>query len=96
MPGYAVKLDQSTLTRLRSMPEVDYIEPNQVVWTTGVQSNPGNWGLDRISHRDLPLTRKYEYSDKAGEGVDVSIFWLSVLIDLLLGLCRRHGYQYCA
>jgi hypothetical protein len=74
MPGYAAVLDKATLARLRVMPEVDFIENNQVVWASEVQREPLNWGLDRISHRDLPLSRNYTYSDKAGEGVDVRVY----------------------
>ena len=69
--GYAAQLNQKTLGRLRLMPDVDYIEANQVVYTTGVQKFPPSWGLDRIDQRTLPLSGSYSYNRLAGSGVDV-------------------------
>lgn len=71
--GYAAVLDHQTVEHLRHMPGVDMIEANQKMYTTEVQRNPKNWGLDRISQRQLPLTGQYPYPDHAGEGVDVYV-----------------------
>ena len=69
--GYAARLNQKTLDRLRLMPDVDYVEANQVVFATGFQKFPRSWGLDRIDQRDLPLSYSYSYDQIAGAGVSV-------------------------
>jgi cerevisin len=71
--GYAARLDDETVDRIREMPEVDFIEANQMVWTMDHQQNPANWGLDRICRRDLPLGDDFIYPPGAGEGVDVYV-----------------------
>jgi cerevisin len=71
--GYAAVLDHKTVERLRVMPGVDMIEVNQLMNATEVQQSPKNWGLDRISQRQLPLSGQYPYPDHAGEGVDVYV-----------------------
>lgn len=78
--GYAAVLSSEMVEELRQNPDVDFIEANQVVNISNVQKAPLNWGLDRISTRDLPLKKQYVYSEKAGEGVDVYIVDTGVLI----------------
>eukprot|EP00158_Paraphelidium_tribonemae_P005502 Partr_v1_DN27375_c3_g1_i2_m45995 putative Serine protease len=76
--GYAAKFNQELLQEVRQMAEVEFIEANAVVSihsTDGeprTQKNPANWGLDRISHRKLPLAKEYLYSE-VGSGVDVYV-----------------------
>lgn len=79
--GYAARLDENQLERIQSFSDVEMIEANQVVHTTDFQEDPQNWGLDRISHRDLPLHYEYLYNEKAGEGVDVYVIDTGVNID---------------
>lgn len=71
--GYAAKLEHDVLARLRAMKDVDYVEANQVVRISDVQKNPPNWGLDRITLRDLPLSGEYPHPSHAGTGVDVYV-----------------------
>ena len=82
--GYFAVLSEDDIDRLRLMPEVDFIEQNQWFQLDGasvVQKNPPSWGLDRISHRDLPLNQTYVYPGSAGKGVDVYVIDSGVRID---------------
>ncbi|EPQ55329.1 hypothetical protein GLOTRDRAFT_93802 [Gloeophyllum trabeum ATCC 11539] len=80
--GYAGRFTEATLDAIRSMPEVDYVEKDQVVKTMEVATESlktqkaAPWGLARVSHRNklnLATFRKYEYDPQGGEGVDVYI-----------------------
>jgi len=73
--GYAGKFTEQTLERIRTQPEVAYVEKDQLVWTQETQKN-APWGLARISHRErlgFGTFTKYEYAASGGEGVDVYV-----------------------
>ncbi|KAI0001035.1 peptidase S8/S53 domain-containing protein [Russula vinacea] len=73
--GYAGKFTDRVLQRIREMPEVDYVERDQIVKTQAVQRS-APWGLARISHRpklSFGTFTKYEYSSDGGHGVDVYV-----------------------
>ncbi|MBB3090245.1 S8 family peptidase [Nocardioides albus] len=69
--GFSATLDADALDALRNDPDVDYVEANQVVKTSGDQANP-TWGLNRIDQRNLPLNSNYHY-DYTGSGVKAYI-----------------------
>ncbi|KAJ7108422.1 peptidase S8/S53 domain-containing protein [Mycena crocata] len=73
--GYSGTFSESAVEHLRTMPEVDYIERDQIVRTQDTQKS-APWGLARVSHRPR-LTfgnfRSYEYDPRGGEGVDVYV-----------------------
>ncbi|KAH9949280.1 peptidase S8/S53 domain-containing protein [Amylocystis lapponica] len=86
--GYAGKFSSETLHQIRQMPEVDYVEQDQIVRTMDIDVEPdmlvesaetqknAPWGLARISHRarlTFGTFTKYEYSKEGGEGVDVYV-----------------------
>lgn len=82
--GYSGKFSEGTVERIRQMPEVEYIEMDQIVRTLeidagaeGVKTQKGApWGLARISHRTrltFGTFTKYEYDPHGGEGVDVYV-----------------------
>ena len=81
--GYAAVLPTADLLRLRSMPDVEAVEANQVVSVLPIASDEeesddidgknGNWGLLRISKRSLPMPKEYSFPKSAGEGVDVYV-----------------------
>ncbi|KAI0296765.1 peptidase S8/S53 domain-containing protein [Multifurca ochricompacta] len=73
--GYAGKFTENVIERIRGMPEVDYVERDQVVRTQDVQEL-APWGLARISHRPkltFDTFTQYEHQPSGGEGVDVYV-----------------------
>jgi cerevisin len=73
--GYAGKFTDQVLQRIREMPEVDYVERDQIVKTQDIQKF-APWGLARISHRPkltLGTFTKYEFDTDGGKGVDVYV-----------------------
>ncbi|ADV68211.1 S8 family peptidase [Deinococcus maricopensis] len=70
--GFAAKLSDANLAKLKSNPAVAYVEQNKVVKATATQTNPPSWGLDRIDQRNLPLNSSYTYSS-TGSGVTAYI-----------------------
>jgi len=75
--GYSGHFPDSVIEQLRTLPEVDYIERDQIVKTQRVETQRSSpWGLARISHRPkltFGTFTKYLYDDVAGEGVDVYV-----------------------
>ncbi|GLB37826.1 putative peptidase S8 family protein [Lyophyllum shimeji] len=78
--GYAGRFSDGVVQRLRTMPEVAYIEQDQIVRTmepTETTTQRGApWGLARISHRKrltFGTFNKYVYHEDGGEGVDVYV-----------------------
>ncbi|KAF8624500.1 hypothetical protein AX17_007128 [Amanita inopinata Kibby_2008] len=73
--GYAGKFTQRVVEQIRAMPEVDFVERDQIVQTTDVQ-RAAPWGLARISHRPkltFGTFTKYVYDPAGGTGVDVYV-----------------------
>ncbi|TFK83434.1 hypothetical protein K466DRAFT_665835 [Polyporus arcularius HHB13444] len=86
--GYAGKFSAGTLDQIRMMPEVEYVERDQIVRTLEVErynefeveklatQKGAPWGLARISHRQkltFGTFTKYEYDTDGGDGVDVYV-----------------------
>ncbi|RIA98704.1 serine protease [Glomus cerebriforme] len=73
--GYAGRFSNEILDKIRRSDEVAYVERDQVVYATSLQTN-APWGLARISHRPA-LTfgtfNKYLYDDQGGDGVTIYI-----------------------
>jgi len=72
VPGFAAKLDASTLQALRSDPGVAYIEQDKIVTLDAVQTNPRP-GLDRIDQRNRPRNGTYDDRNFRGAGVHAYI-----------------------
>ncbi|KIY70711.1 hypothetical protein CYLTODRAFT_370605 [Cylindrobasidium torrendii FP15055 ss-10] len=94
--GYAGQFSESTIERLRELPEVEYIERDQIVRTTEFAVHDVStmeettvqkrapWGLARVSHRpklSFGTFSKYEYIPEGGEGVDVYVIDTGINID---------------
>ena len=69
--GFAAKLPDAAVDKLRSNPDVAYIEADQRFSIDATQS-PATWGLDRIDQRNLPLSNGYTYN-ATGSGVTAYI-----------------------
>jgi subtilisin family serine protease len=76
LSGFSVKLPESGLQALRAMPDIAYIEVDQVGELNTIQPpNPPvapPTGLDRTSERLLPLDTQYTYTE-TGTGVHVYV-----------------------
>lgn len=82
--GFAAQLDRVQAAEMRAQPgvlgleedrEITPLEPRSAVHqdapaTEGTQNEPGNWGLDRIDQRRLPLDGRYT-TQATGQGVDI-------------------------
>ncbi|KAI0366725.1 hypothetical protein BV20DRAFT_971453 [Pilatotrama ljubarskyi] len=91
--GYAGKFSEATIEQLRQMPEVEYVEKDQIVRTLEVErievekhatQKGAPWGLARISHREklkFGTFTKYEYDSDGGEGVDVYVIDTGINVD---------------
>ncbi|KAJ1558912.1 subtilisin-like serine protease [Cladochytrium tenue] len=71
--GYAARMPAAFAAVLARLPEVAFVEQDQVVKALETQVDPPSWGLARISVRDLKDAGNYTYPDLAGEGVDAYI-----------------------
>ncbi len=72
LTGFAAKMSEADARRAAADPRVAYVEQDRVVRTTGTQTNPPSWGLDRIDQRGLPLNNSYTYPNE-GAGVTAYI-----------------------
>ncbi|KAI8978229.1 peptidase S8/S53 domain-containing protein [Trametes punicea] len=91
--GYAGKFSEATIEQLRTLPEVEYVEKDQIVRTLEVErievekhatQTQAPWGLARISHREkltFGTFTKYEYDTQGGEGVDVYVIDTGINVD---------------
>jgi len=88
--GVAGKFSDATLDKIRAMPEVEYVERDQVVYAIGEPSDEhatqrgAPWGLARISHRNklgFSTFNQYVYDPNGGEGVDVYVIDTGINVD---------------
>ncbi|MDP8931372.1 MAG: S8 family peptidase [Actinomycetota bacterium] len=65
--GFAAHFRGRRIDGVRRNPNVQRVEPDQVVTVAATQTN-ATWGLDRIDASDLPLNDSYAY-ERTGAGV---------------------------
>jgi len=84
--GYSAELDDDAVTQVLASSDVEWVEEDAIMRTTGVQSG-ATWGLQRISAAGpLPpgsnaetLDFTYTFNSKAGQGIDVYVVDTGVL-----------------
>ncbi|CAE6354456.1 unnamed protein product [Rhizoctonia solani] len=89
LKGVAGKFSDATLDKIRAMPEVEYVERDQVVYAIGEPAEHATqrgapWGLARISHRNklgFSNFNQYIYDPNGGEGVDVYVIDTGINVD---------------
>jgi len=83
--GYAGRFTANVLDQIRRMPEVAYVERDQIVRTQDVETQrTAPWGLARVSHRQklsFGTFNKYLYDTDGGEGVDVYVIDTGINLD---------------
>ncbi|MEO6332096.1 MAG: S8 family serine peptidase [Gemmatimonadaceae bacterium] len=79
LKGFAARLPDAAAQALRLDPAVAYVEQNQVIRLSTVQTG-ATWGIDRVDQRDLPLSTTYEYNAD-GTGVKVYIIDTGIRFD---------------
>ncbi|KAJ7610494.1 peptidase S8/S53 domain-containing protein [Roridomyces roridus] len=83
--GYSGRFSPGAVEQLRELPEVEFIEHDQIVRTQEVTTQKfAPWGLARISHRPkltLGTFTKYLFEETGGEGVDVYVIDTGISID---------------
>ncbi|KAK9762227.1 hypothetical protein K7432_012247 [Basidiobolus ranarum] len=79
---YSGELQTEMLSKLKEMPEVEYIIPDLPVHTCDVQNKPPNWGLDRIDQQ-LGTDGQFRYPASSGKGVTIYVIDTGVNVDHL-------------
>ncbi|MBW1596851.1 S8 family peptidase [Streptomyces sp. JJ38] len=80
--GYAAtSLSAQEARRLAADPAVDKVYANQTHTISAEQTDPPNWGLDRIDSPALPLDQSYTYPDGGGEGVTAYVIDTGVMVE---------------
>ncbi|KXN73642.1 vacuolar serine protease, partial [Conidiobolus coronatus NRRL 28638] len=83
LSGVAATLDNSTLAKVKELPNVEFVEKDGIAHALAVQNN-APWGLARVSNKrrlDNSNYQKYEYNPNAGEGVTVYVVDSGVNVD---------------
>ena len=70
--GFAARLPESQVARLRNDPRVLSVVPDGIARTADTQTPTPSWGIDRVDQRNLPLDSTYT-STSTGAGVTAYI-----------------------
>jgi len=73
--GVAGTFNQDFLNELKAQhsSDIEYIEKDGIKRISKLQATSPNWGLSRISERDLNLSRPYTFPTQAGAGINIYI-----------------------
>jgi subtilisin family serine protease len=67
LKGFAAALSEEAVALLRADPDVAFVEEDEVVTASVIQSPAPSWGLDRIDQRALPLSNSFSYNATAAQ-----------------------------
>ncbi|WP_198348052.1 S8 family serine peptidase [Plantactinospora sp. KBS50] len=67
--GFSAQLSAAQAKKLAASPEVASVEPVRMLHTTGTQTNPPSWGLDRLDQTGPVLDQTYTYPSTSASGV---------------------------
>ena len=71
--GYSATMSAQEAAQTAADPRVQYVQQSVRVGVLDTQTNPPNWGDDRIDQRDLPLDSRYDYPADGGAGTRVYV-----------------------
>ncbi|WP_285606794.1 S8 family peptidase [Actinokineospora globicatena] len=71
--GYSARMSAAEAAKVAKDPSVAYVQQVTTMVLTDTQTNPPNWGDDRIDQANLPLDRSFTYPSNPGQGVRVYI-----------------------
>ncbi|WFF04617.1 S8 family peptidase [Micromonospora sp. WMMD1076] len=73
LAGFSAEMSAQQARRLAADPSVASVEQVQRIGVLDTQTNPPNWGDDRIDQRSLPLNQTFTYPANPGQGVAVYV-----------------------
>ncbi|XP_006816757.1 uncharacterized protein LOC100367213 [Saccoglossus kowalevskii] len=82
--GYSFQGSLSTVKRLQEMPEIEFIEANQIMRASQncIDQRNAEWGLVRTTERALRLDGIYSYArDATGDGVDAYVIDTGIYLE---------------
>ncbi|GAA1293105.1 S8 family peptidase [Saccharothrix xinjiangensis] len=71
--GFSASLTEAQARAVAANPAVARVQQAQYVRALDTQTNPPNWGVDRIDQRALPLDGSFTYPANPGRGVRVYV-----------------------
>ncbi|RZU72409.1 peptidase inhibitor I9 [Micromonospora kangleipakensis] len=93
--GWSAEMTAAQAKRLAADPEVAYVEPVRRYTTSGTQTNPPSWGLDRIDQTTSALNRSYTYPATSASGVTTYVVDTGINIAHQdFGGRASHGYDF--
>ena len=89
--GFSARLSPAAVNALSHNPNIESIEPDQIVEAAGSQS-PAPWSLDRLDQRGATLDNTFSYAN-SGAGVTIYIVDTGIRIDHV-DFTGRASYGY--
>ncbi|MDQ3402381.1 MAG: S8 family serine peptidase [Actinomycetota bacterium] len=71
--GYSATMSEAQAKNVAKDPTVEYVQQAHYMVAIDTQTNPPNWGDDRVDQRDLPLNSTFTYPANPGQGSRVYV-----------------------